>query len=100
MQSIFDENLSSASEFQSVVIPDRTQYRIFFTKDGTGQNSTKGVACVLKGQTFEFSELRGIKPASTDSFVKQVDVIVLHGDYSNGYVYRQEQVTLLMEQLY
>ena len=91
VQSIFDENLSSASEFQSVVIPDRSQYRIFFTKDGTGQNSTKGVACVLKGQTFEFSELRGIKPASTDSFVSAGNVIVLHGDYANGYVYRQEQ---------
>jgi len=91
VQSIFDENLASASEFQSVVIPDRSQYRIFFTKDGTGQNSTKGIACVLKGQTFEFSELRGIKPASTDSFVSAGNVIVLHGDYSNGYVYRQEQ---------
>ena len=91
VQSIFDDNLSSASEFQSVVIPDRTQYRIFFTKDGTGQNSTKGIACVLKGQTFEFSELRGIKPASTDSFVQSGNVIVLHGDYANGYVYRQEQ---------
>ncbi len=91
VQSIFDENLSSASEFESVVIPDRTQYRMFFTKANTAQNSTKGVACVLKGQTFEFSELRGIKPASTDSFVKAGDVIVLHGDYSNGYVYRQEQ---------
>ena len=91
IQSIFDENLSSASEFQSVVIPDRSQYRIFFTKDGTGQNSTKGIACVLKGQMFEFSELRGIKPASTDSFVSAGNVIVLHGDYANGYVYRQEQ---------
>ena len=91
VQSIFDDNLSSASEFQSVVIPDRTQYRIFFTKAATAQNSTKGIACVLKGQTFEFSELRGIKPASTDSFVKAGDVIVLHGDYANGYVYRQEQ---------
>ena len=91
VQSIFDDNLSSASQFQSVVIPDRTQYRIFFTKDAVAQNSTKGIACVLKGQTFEFSELRGIRPASTDSFVKSGDVIVLHGDYSNGYVYRQEQ---------
>ena len=91
VQSIFDDNLSSASEFQSVVIPDRTQYRIFFTKAATAQNSTKGIACVLKGQAFEFSELRGIKPSSTDSFVKGGDVIVLHGDYANGYVYRQEQ---------
>ena len=90
MQSIFDDNLSSASEFESVVIPDRTQYRIFFTKDSVAKNSTKGVACVLKGQSFEFSELRGIRPASTDGFVKAGDVIILHGDYDNGYVYRQE----------
>jgi len=91
VQSIFDANLANASEFQSVVIPDRSQYRIFFTKSTTAANLTKGVACVLKGQTFEFSQLRGIRPASTDSFVKAGDVIVLHGDFSNGYVYRQEQ---------
>ena len=91
VQSIFDDNLSSASEFESVVIPDRTQYRIFFTKANTAQNSTKGVATVLKGRAFEFSELRGIKPASTDSFVTAGNVVILHGDYSNGYVYRQEQ---------
>ena len=90
VQSIFDDNLSSASEFESVVIPDRTQYRIFFTKSTVAQNATKGVACVLKGQGFEFSELRGIRPACTDGFVKSGDVIILHGDYSNGYVYRQE----------
>ena len=90
VQSIFDDNLSSASEFESVVIPDRTQYRIFFTKDSVAKNSTKGVACVLKGQAFEFSELRGIRPACTDGFVKSGDVIILHGDYSNGYIYRQE----------
>ena len=90
VQSIFDENLSSASEFESVVIPDKTQYRIFFTKSATAQNATKGVACVLKGQSFEFSELRGIRPACTDGFVSSGDVIILHGDYSNGYIYRQE----------
>jgi hypothetical protein len=91
VQSLFDENLANAGQFQSVVIPDRTQYRIFFTKTGTAANATKGVACVLKGQSFEFSELRGIRPASTDSFVKAGNVIVLHGDFANGYVYRQEQ---------
>jgi hypothetical protein len=90
VQSIFDENLSSASEFESVVIPDKTQYRIFFTKSTVAQNATKGVACVLKGQSFEFSELRGIRPACTDGFVSSGDVIILHGDYSNGYIYRQE----------
>ena len=90
VQSLFDANLSSASEFDSIVIPDKTQYRIFFTKDGQAENATKGVICVMKGQAFEFAEIRGIKPASTDTFVSAGDVIVLHGAYSGGYVYRQE----------
>ncbi len=90
VQSIFDDNLSSASQFDSLVIPDKTQYRIFFTKSGTAQNSTKGVICVMKGQRFEFAEIRGIRPACTDTFIKSGDVIVLHGDFSNGYIYRQE----------
>ena len=82
--------MSSASEFDSIVIPDKTQYRIFFTKDGTGENATKGVICVMKGQTFEFAEIRGIKPAATDTFVSAGDVIVLHGAYSGGFIFRQE----------
>jgi len=90
VQSIFNDNLSSASEFESTVIPDKTQYRIFFTKSTVAENQTKGVICVLKGQQFEFSEIRGIRPACTDSFVDEGNVIVLHGAYSGGYIYRQE----------
>jgi hypothetical protein len=91
VQSIFNENISSASEFDSIVIPDKTQYRIFFTKSGTVDNQTKGIICSLRGQKFEFAEIRGIKPASTDHFVDDGDVIVLHGGYSDGFIYRQEQ---------
>tara|TARA_Y100000593_G_scaffold90233_1_gene176196 strand:+ start:2503 stop:4050 length:1548 start_codon:yes stop_codon:yes gene_type:complete len=89
VQSIFDDNLSSASEFQSIVIPDKTQYRIFFTKDGQGQNTTRGVICVLRGQQFEFSEIRGIRPTATDTFVSSGDVLAVHGA-GDGYIYRQE----------
>ena len=91
VQSVFDDNLSSASEFDSVVIPDKTQYRIFFTKAAQAQGSTQGVICVLKGQSFEFSKTKGIKPSATDTFVSAGNVIILHGDYSNGFIYRQEQ---------
>ena len=90
VQSIFNDNISSASEFDSIVIPDKTQYRIFFTKSSVAENQTKGIICVMRGQKFEFAELRGIRPASTDHFVSEGDVIVLHGAYSGGYVYRQE----------
>jgi len=91
VQSIFNENIASASEFDSIVIPDKTQYRIFFTKSSVAENQTKGIICVMRGQKFEFAELRGIRPASTDHFVSEGDVIVLHGAYSGGYIYRQEQ---------
>jgi len=90
VQSIFNENISSASEFDSIVIPDKTQYRIFFTKSATVDNQTKGIMCSLRNQKFEFAEIRGIKPASTDHFVDNGDVIVLHGGYSDGFIYRQE----------
>ena len=91
VQSIFNANLDDASKFESVVIPDKTQYRIFFTKEQTTQSSTKGIICVMKGgNAFEFSELKGIRPACTDTFVRQGDVIVLHGSYNSGYIYRQE----------
>ena len=91
VQSIFNDNIASASEFDSVVITDKTQYRIFFTKSTASEQTTKGIICVLKGTKFEFSEIRGIRPACTDSFVKDGDVLVLHGAYSTGFIYRQEQ---------
>ena len=89
IQTVFDENISDAGSFDSVVIPDKTQYRIFFTKDGQGQSLSKGAICVLKKEAFEFSETRGIQVACTDTFVESGNVIVLHGD-TTGFIQRQE----------
>ena len=89
IQTVFDENIKDAGSFDSVVIPDKTQYRIFFTKDGQGASLSKGAICVLKKEAFEFSETRGIQVACTDTFVESGDVIVVHGD-NNGFVQRQE----------
>ena len=90
VQSLFDVNIKDSLLFESVVIADKTQYRIFFTKEGQAENLTRGVACVIKQQGFEFSEIRGVKPTSTDTFITSGDVIVLHGS-SDGYVQRQEK---------
>jgi len=89
IQSIFDKNIKDAVEFDSVVIPDKTQYRIFFNKAGQAANISKGATCVLKKEGFEFSELKGLKTTCTDTFVEAGDVIVLHGDV-NGFIQRQE----------
>jgi len=90
VQSIFDKNIKDSLLFESVVIPDKTQYRIFFTKNNESDSITRGVTCVAREQGFEFSEVRGIKPSCTDTFVAEGDVIVLHGDF-NGFVHRQDK---------
>jgi len=90
VQSLFDVNIKDSLLFESVVISDKTQYRIFFTKEGQAENLTRCVTCVIKQEGFEFSEIRGIKPTSTDTLVSSGDVIVLHGS-SDGYVQRQEK---------
>ena len=90
VHTLFDENIVDSSLFDSVVIADKTQYRIFFAKDGAAENFTKGVICVMKGQNYEFSEMRGVKPSCTDTFVASGDVIIMHGGF-DGYVYRQEK---------
>jgi len=89
VQSIFDANIKNSELFESVVIQDKTQYRIFFTKDGQSDNISRGVSCVMKESGYEFAEIRGIKPTATDTFVNAGDVIVLHGDF-NGFIHRQE----------
>ena len=37
IQSVFDENIKNSSLFDSIVIPDKTQYRLFFNKEGQAQ---------------------------------------------------------------
>ena len=95
VQSLFDDNITDASVFESIVIPQKTQYRLFFSKAGALESRTEGLICVLKGQeggseAYEFARLKGIKPACTDSFITIGDVLILHGGF-DGYIYRQEE---------
>ena len=93
VQSFFNENIVNASNFVSLVVPNKTQYRLFFTKTGTAQASTEGVLCSLRGQQFEFAKLKGIRPTATDTVpstsTSAPPSIVIHGG-EGGYIYRQE----------
>ena len=90
VQERFDD-LSRVSQYDSVVIPDKTQYRIFFTDtENFTKPQTKGIICVRKGDAYEFGETRGIQPSCTDNTIYLGETFVLHGGF-DGYVYRQEQ---------
>ena len=90
VQPEIDDNIKDSDVFESIVIPDKTQYRLFFSNSGSAESATKGLICVLKGQNFEFSKLKGIRPSTTDTFVETGDVKALHGGF-DGYIYRQEK---------
>ena len=88
VQSLFNDNIANASGFRSIVIPNKTQYRVFFTKSGIAQTVTEGVLTSLRGQRFEFANLKGIRPTSTDTVTSATETIIIHGG-EGGYVYRQ-----------
>ena len=90
VQRLFRENLDDADAFVSLVIPDKTQYRIFFSKATGTISATIGVIAVMKGQGFEFSTMKGIRPACADTVIEDGDVVVMHGGF-DGFVYRQEK---------
>ena len=73
-------DLSDVDEFSSVVIPDKTQYRIFFVNSSTtAKKTTKGVIAHRSRDGYEFSETFGLQPSCTDSINEDGKVYVLHG---------------------
>jgi len=90
VQPEIDKNIKDSEIFESIVIPDKTQYRLFFSNSNDLEVATEGLICVLKGQNFEFGKIKGIKPSATDTFVSTGDVRALHGGF-DGYIYRQEK---------
>jgi len=79
----------------SLVIRDKSQYRLFYPETNTLQQSSKGVIGVLKSNVntgqigFEYSDMIGIKPACTDSdFISGTETQVFGG--YDGYIYKME----------
>ena len=84
IQSRIDE--VTLDRISSVVIRDKSQYRLFYPVHATGQLSSKGIIGVLKNNPntgsigFEYADMIGIKPACTDSdFISNVETQVFGG---------------------
>ena len=79
----------------SLVIRNKSQYRLFYPVDAGLEGSSKGLIAVIKanpntGSTgFEYADLKGLKVSSCDSdYIDNIETIV-HGGY-DGYIYKQE----------
>ena len=91
VQELF-QNRSDVDEFDALVIPNKTQYRIFFSSTGNDISTTQGVICTRTEQAYEFATTKSIKPYCSDTEEYQGEYYVLMGDF-NGYVYRAERGT-------
>ena len=83
------------NRISSLVIRDKSQYRLFYPTTSGSQASSKGIIGVLKSNVntgqigFEYSDMIGIKPSSTDSdFISNVETQVFGG--FDGYIYKME----------
>ena len=86
----------TSADISSVVIREKTQYRLFFPKSAAeDQIASAGLIGVLKRQAaadlnWEWADVRGIKPyVCTSDFIGDTEYI-LHGGYDDGFVYKQE----------
>jgi len=78
----------------SLVIRDKSQYRLFYPTDGA-EDSSKGIIAVIKvnpntGQLgYEYADIKGLKVSCCDSdYISNVETVV-SGGY-DGYIYKQE----------
>ncbi len=89
-------NEITTHNINSVVIRNKSQYRLFFpTSTSQAEDSSRGLLSVIKanpntGQLgFEYGDVKGLKVSSTDSaFISGTETII-SGGY-DGYVYKQE----------
>jgi hypothetical protein len=93
IQSRIDE--VGLDRISSLVIRSKSQYRLFYPTTAVPQGSAKGIIGVLKNNPnrgsigFEYADMVGIKPASTDSdFISGVETQVFGG--FDGFIYKME----------
>ena len=89
IQELF-QNRTDINDFDAVVIPNKTQYRIIFNKPETTAAITSGVICVRTQEGYEFATTKGLRTSCSDSEVYNGDFFIIHGSYE-GYVYRDEK---------
>jgi len=78
----------------SVVVREKSQYRLFYPTTSGVERNQYGILGTIKqnneGQIgFQWADIIGIKPSSTDSeYIAQIEVVI-HGAY-DGFIYQQE----------
>jgi hypothetical protein len=79
----------------SLVIRDKSQYRLFYPKTNGGEASSKGLIAVIKQNPntqqmgFEYADIKGLKVSCCDSDLVSNTETTVSGGY-DGYIYKQD----------
>ena len=83
-------NASNSYTFSSIVLRNKSQYRMYYSASGGTVTNTYGIVGTLREKGFEWSETVGIiAPAITSGFNNNGIEKLFHGDWS-GYVYNHD----------
>jgi hypothetical protein len=85
----------TAFSFSSLLVRNKSQYRMWYVVPAVAEGQAKGIIGVIKqgegGFYWEFSDTLGIKPsAAVSGYLSGVEN-VLHAGWDNGIVYKQEE---------
>ena len=81
---------SSSLQFSSVVLRDKSQYRMFYSSLTDNTTNSKGIIGTLRQNGFQWSETSGIQaPAIASGFDSNGVEKFYHGD-RNGYIYNHD----------
>ncbi len=92
IQPLINEIVGSSSlfEYSSVVLRDKSQYRMFYSTSTASTTNSKGIIGTLTQRGFEWSEVQGIQaPAVASGFNFSRKEKMFHGD-RDGYVYNHD----------
>lgn len=92
VQALISSVTSNISDYtiSSVVLRNRSQYRLYYTGSGIDINASRGILGTLTPNGFEWSETKGIQaPAVYSEFDASGEEKVYHGD-NLGYIYSHD----------
>ena len=101
IQSLLNGLHKDTHDISSFVIRSKSQYRMFYPTSSGTVGTSPGIMAVHRRQhkkstvdasssDIEFGEIIGIKPSYSVSSYESGIELFLHGDYSNGLIYKQE----------
>tara|TARA_R110002072_G_scaffold32654_1_gene99379 strand:- start:175 stop:1791 length:1617 start_codon:yes stop_codon:yes gene_type:complete len=92
IQPLINDIFSSTitSEYSSVVLRDKSQYRMYYSASNASTTNSKGIIGTLTARGFEWAEVQGIQaPAVASGFNYSGKEKIYHGD-RDGYIYNHD----------